>query len=69
MGDSLIEIEAAHILASQFSQAYIKTVKFRETPKPEELTKQLCLILQQLPQIFSCVKNLSIKVEKKGKKG
>lgn len=67
LGDSLIEMEAAHILASKFSQAYIKTVKFRENPSPEELYKQLQLISTQYELIFSTVKNLTIKVEKKAK--
>jgi len=68
MGDSVIEIEAAHILGSKFSQAYIKTIKFRETPKPEELMKQLSLISEQFANIYSSVKNLTIRVEKKGSK-
>ncbi len=67
LGDSLIEMEAAHILASKFKQVYIKTVKFRENPSPEELYKQLQLILDQFDQIFSAVKNLTIKVERKNK--
>jgi hypothetical protein len=65
LGDSFIEMEAAHILASKFQQAYIKTIKFRESPKPEELNKQLLLVADQFPQLFSLVKNLTIRVEKK----
>jgi hypothetical protein len=67
LGDSFIEMEAAHILASKFQQAYIKTIKFREGPKPEELNKQLLLIADQFSAIFSAVKNLTIRVEKKVK--
>lgn len=67
LGDSVIEMEAAHILASNFQQAYIKTIKFRESPKPEELHKQLGLVLEQFDKIFSAVKNLTIRVEKKSK--
>lgn len=69
LGDSFIEMEAAHVLASKFSQAFIKTVKFRECPKPEELNKQLTLVAEQFPVIYSTVKNLTIRVEKKAKKG
>jgi hypothetical protein len=29
LGDNMFEIEAAHILGSKFSNAFIKTVKFR----------------------------------------
>ena len=39
LGDSMMEIEAAHHLAQKFNQAFIKTVKFREYPKPAELLK------------------------------
>jgi hypothetical protein len=67
LGDSIIEMEAAHILASKFSQAYIKTIKFREAPKPEELNKQLNLVIDQFDKIFSEIKNLTIRVEKKPK--
>jgi hypothetical protein len=68
LGDSFIEMEAAHVLASKFSQAYIKTVKFKESPKPEELNKQLLLVADQFPVIYSTVKNLTIRVEKKAKR-
>jgi hypothetical protein len=67
LGDSIIEMEAAHILASKFSQAYIKTIKFREAPKPDELIKQLNLVIEQFDKIYSSVKNLTIRVEKKPK--
>jgi hypothetical protein len=68
MGDSIIEMEAAHVLASKFSQAFIKTIKFREAPKPEELVKQLSLVADQFSTIYSSVKNLTIRVERKGNK-
>jgi hypothetical protein len=67
LGDSFIEMEAGHVLASKFTQAFIKTVKFRESPKPEELNKQLSLVADQFPAVFSAVKNLTIRVEKKAK--
>jgi hypothetical protein len=68
LGDSIIEMEAAHILASRFTHAYIKTVKFRESPKPEELLKQLGLVIDQFDRIYSAIKNLTIKVDKKPRK-
>jgi hypothetical protein len=68
LGDSFIEMEAAHVLASKFTQAFIKTVKFKESPKPEELNKQLSLVADQFGTIYSSVKNLTIRVEKKNKK-
>ena len=41
IGDSLFEMEAGRILASRFTEAFIKTIKFREAPKLDELLKQL----------------------------
>ena len=67
LGDSIIELDAGKILASKFTQAYIKTIKFKESPKPEELNKQLNLVTVQFNAIVSAVKNLTIRVEKKKK--
>lgn len=39
LGDSMMEMDAAHNLALKFQKALIKTVKFREFPKPNELVK------------------------------
>ena len=69
LGDSLIEMDAGKILAEKFSEAFIKTIKFREFPKPEELNKQLTLVLEQFQIIYTTIKNVTIRVEKrKGKK-
>mmetsp|Transcript_8869 Transcript_8869/g.6627 ORF Transcript_8869/g.6627 Transcript_8869/m.6627 type:complete len:99 (+) Transcript_8869:896-1192(+) len=45
LGDSQMEMDAAHNLALRFQKALIKTVKFREFPKPNELVKQLNLVI------------------------
>ncbi len=45
LGDSMMEMDAAHNLALKFQKALIKTVKFREFPKPNELVKQLNLVI------------------------
>ena len=65
LGDSLFEIEAGRILASRFTEAFIKTIKFREAPKLDELLKQLNLVCSQFSTIYSSIKNLTIRVEKK----
>lgn len=65
LGDSFIEMEAGQALASKFTQAFFKTVKFRESPKPEELQKQLTLVATQFNSIYIAIKNLTIRVEKK----
>ena len=67
VGDSLFEIEAGRILASNFKEAYIKTIKFREAPKLDELLKQLKLVSQQFGSIYSSIKNLTIRIERKKK--
>ena len=35
IGDSNIEMEAGTFLAKQFSTCLVKTVKFKENPKPD----------------------------------
>lgn len=45
MGDNMFEIEAAHILGSKFTNSFIKTIKFRTSPSPNELIKQLNLVI------------------------
>ena len=67
LGDSLYEIEAGRILANCFSEVFVKTVKFKEGPKLEELNKQLMLVNNQFSSILSAVKSLTIRVEKKKK--
>ena len=67
LGDSIFEIEAGKILASKFTQAFIKTIKFKEKPELEEVIKQINLVKLQFNTIHSTVKNLTIRVEKKKK--
>ena len=64
-GDSAFEIEAARILATKFTEAFIKTIKFKEKPELDEVFKQIRFVLCQFNKIFSAVKNLSITVEKR----
>ena len=65
LGDSMCEIDAAHHLAMKFQKALIKTVKFREFPKPNELVKQLNLVISKFDDIINNVRNLTIRLEKK----
>jgi hypothetical protein len=67
IGDSLFEMEAGRILASNFKEAFIKTIKFREAPKLDELLKQLKLVSQQFGAVYSSIKNLTIRIERKKK--
>ena len=64
-GDSIIELEASHKLKDIFANGYIKTIKFKESPQPMELIKELKIISSQFDIILSNMRNLSIKVAKK----
>lgn len=65
LGDNQLEIDAAHHLAQKFSSALIKTVKFREFPRPNELVKQLNLVIEKFSNICTQPKNLTIRLEKR----
>jgi hypothetical protein len=65
LGDSTIEMDAVHVMGNEFSQALIKTVKFRETPTPEELAKQLELVYQKFEKIILNARSLKISLERK----
>lgn len=67
IGDSFIEVEGAKFLLSRFPNAFIKSIKFREAPKPDELDKQISLVEENFCKIFYQRKNLSIVVNKKAK--
>lgn len=64
-GDSMIELEAAKILASNFNDSCLKTIKFKENPEIEDLIWQLNLIEDKFNFIYSKPKSLSIKIEEK----
>ncbi len=42
----------------------IKTIKFREQPRPDELIKQLDLVNEKFDSIYMSMKNLTIRLEK-----
>ena len=65
IGDSFFEIEAGKIFASKFREAFIKTIKFKEIPKLDDLLKQLNVVNKRFDHIYSSIRNMAIKVEKK----
>lgn len=67
IGDSPSEIEAGKMLATKFPSSYVKTVKFKEKPKIEELTMEVMLINDKFNYIYNTCKNWTIKVERKNK--
>mmetsp|Transcript_12622 Transcript_12622/g.20891 ORF Transcript_12622/g.20891 Transcript_12622/m.20891 type:complete len:335 (+) Transcript_12622:77-1081(+) len=64
-GDSNYEMDAATKMGEEFSQALVKTIKFREHPSPEELMKQLELVIQKFEHIVENARNLKISLERK----
>lgn len=67
LGDNNFEIEAAYILGAQFKSAFIKTVKFRQSPSTNELIKQLKLVTNQFEFICTSPKNLTVRLLKQSK--
>jgi len=65
LGDSNFEMDAVHVMGKEFSQALVKTIKFRENPSPEELLKQLELVTQKFERIVENARNLKIGLERK----
>jgi hypothetical protein len=66
LGDSNIEMEASYYLKECFPNAYLKTIKFKESPTHIELQKELKIINIQLDSIINNYnKNLSVKVTRK----
>jgi hypothetical protein len=65
IGDSTLELEAAQHVCRVLDQALLKTIKFKEGPRIEELSKQQEVVLEKFDQIYMTLKSLTIKVEKK----
>ena len=65
IGDSISDLEAAQEMAKKFTECYLKLIKFKEGPSPQELNKQLTLVANQFNFIYKSVKNMTIRVEKK----
>ena len=64
VGDSCIEIQAGEKVAELFNECYIKTIKLKGSPTLRDVNKQLKLVNNEFMQIYSAVKNLSLKIEK-----
>ena len=67
LGDSIIEMEASYYLKECFPNAFLKTIKFKESPTHQELEKELKIISIQLDSIMknNNHKKLSVKVTRK----
>lgn len=65
VGDSTYEMDAADQASRRFERRFVKTIRLREKPRCEQLTKQLKLIHSKLVEVFTAPKNMSIKLQPK----
>ena len=65
IGDSFLEIEAGKNLSNKFTNAFIKTIKFKESPTIDELIMEIKLVNNKFLFIYSAVKNWTINVKRK----
>jgi len=65
VGDSNFEMDAIEILGRQFKEAVVKTVKLWERPSPEDLRRQLQLVLKDFRRIVDHAADAKIGFEKK----
>lgn len=65
VGDAHYEMEAAHVLGAQFPRSVVKTVKLQEHPSPEELMKELEIIVPKFKTIVEQARNMNIRLERK----
>lgn len=65
VGDSDFEMDAVHIMGSEFTQALVKTVKFREGPVPEDLLKELLLVASKFERIVEAGRNLKVCLDRR----
>jgi len=64
IGDSHYEMEAAHVMAGEFAETVVKTMKFRENPTAEELAKELALVEDKLDGFVGAACNLTMSLKR-----
>lgn len=60
IGDLNNDLDAGKNLAHEVGNCFIKTIKFKERPEPDDIIKQINLILTKFNYIFSNPKNVSM---------
>jgi hypothetical protein len=65
LGDSDYEMDATQLMGKSFEQAVVKTFKFRDHPTPDELVKQLELVLRRFEEIVVRAQSLKISLERR----
>jgi hypothetical protein len=64
LGDSEYEMEATQAMGKEFQQASIKLIKFTESPCPEELLKQLELVIEEFERIVGKAQNVRVRLQR-----
>lgn len=62
LGDSHFEMEATLAMGREFEQATIKTIKFKESPSPEELWRQQELVCKEFERIIGDARDLRVRI-------
>lgn len=65
VGDSNFEMEAVQLLGQQFPNSFIKTVKLKERPSPDELMKELDLLTPKFHIMVERANNMKVRLERK----
>jgi len=64
LGDSEYEMDATQAMGKEFEQASIKLIKFTESPCPEELLKQLELVIEEFERIVGKAQNVRVRLQR-----
>jgi len=64
IGDSDFEMDAANVLGKQFSNIFIKTIKLKERPSPQEHASELGALAPKLQNIIEKACDLRVRVER-----
>jgi len=65
IGDSQFELMAVNDLGEQFANCIVKTIKLQECPTPQELMKELELLVPKFKAIVQKAGNMKVRLEKR----
>merc|ERR1712232_340141 len=66
IGDSPYEMDAVAAMGTGFDKAFVKKVKFKEHPSPQELAQELEILLTRLPSVLASAENLKVQLCQSG---
>lgn len=62
-GDANYEMEATRVMGKMFEEAFVKTVKFQESPTPQELLDELKCVERGFESVVENARNLKVSLE------